>query len=58
MLDGGHLVFYAIEGIRRKPLGPEAQEWSYRIGFAVVIFIMLVGNGNDAIRWLFGNLAY
>jgi regulator of sigma E protease len=58
MLDGGHLVFYAIEAIRRKPLGPEAQEWSYRIGFAVVIFIMLVGNGNDAIRWLFGNLAY
>lgn len=58
MLDGGHLVFYAIEAIRRKPLGPEAQEWSFRIGFAVVIFIMLVGNGNDAIRWLFGNLAY
>jgi regulator of sigma E protease len=58
MLDGGHLVFYAIEAIRRKPLGPEAQEWSYRIGFAVVIFIMLVGNGNDAIRWLVGNLAY
>jgi regulator of sigma E protease len=58
MLDGGHLVFYAIEAIRRKPLGAEAQEWSFRIGFAVVIFIMLVGNGNDAIRWLFGNLAY
>jgi regulator of sigma E protease len=58
MLDGGHLVFYLIEAIRRKPLGPGAQEWSFRIGFAVVIFIMLVGNGNDAIRWLFGNLAY
>ncbi len=58
LLDGGHLVFYVIEAIRRKPLGPEAQEWSFRIGFAVVIFIMLVGNGNDAIRWLFGNLAY
>lgn len=58
MLDGGHLVFYALEAIRRKPLGPNAQEWSFRLGFAVVIFIMLVGNGNDLMRWLFGNLAY
>ncbi len=58
MLDGGHLVFYAIEAVRRKPLGPQAQEWSFRIGFAVVIFIMLVGNMNDLMRALFGNLAY
>jgi regulator of sigma E protease len=58
LLDGGHLVFYAIEAIRRKPLGPEAQEWSFRIGFAVVIFIMLVGNVNDLMRAVLGNLAY
>lgn len=58
MLDGGHLVFYAIEAIRRKPLGPQAQEWSFRIGFAVVIFIMLVGNMNDLMRAVVGNLPY
>jgi regulator of sigma E protease len=58
MLDGGHLVFYAIEAIRRKPLGPEAQEWSFRIGFVVLIFIMLVGLGNDFMRAVFGNLPY
>lgn len=58
MLDGGHLVFYAIEAIRRKPLGAQAQEWSFRIGFAVVIFIMLVGNMNDLMRAVLGNLAY
>ena len=58
MLDGGHLVFYVIEAIRRKPLGQQAQEWSFRIGFIVVIFIMLVGNVNDLMRALFGNLAY
>lgn len=58
MLDGGHLVFYALEAIRRKPLGPQAQEWSFRIGFAVVIFIMLVGNMNDLIRVTVRNLAY
>ena len=58
LLDGGHLVFYVIEAIRRKPLGQQAQEWSFRIGFIVVIFIMLVGNVNDLMRALFGNLAY
>lgn len=58
MLDGGHLVFYALEAIRRKPLGPQAQEWSFRIGFAVVIFIMLVGNINDLMRAVLGKLAY
>ena len=51
-------MFYVIEAIRRKPLGQQAQEWSFRIGFIVVIFIMLVGNVNDLMRALFGNLAY
>jgi regulator of sigma E protease len=52
MLDGGHLVLYSIEAVRRKPLGPQAQEWSFRIGFAVVILLMLIGNWNDLLRWL------
>ncbi|HEX8481244.1 MAG TPA: M50 family metallopeptidase, partial [Allosphingosinicella sp.] len=30
MLDGGHLFFYGIEAVRRKPLRPEAQEWAFR----------------------------
>jgi regulator of sigma E protease len=50
MLDGGHLVFYAIEAIRRKPLGPVAQEWSFRIGFAVVVTMMLLVNLNDIFK--------
>jgi regulator of sigma E protease len=50
MLDGGHLVFYTIEALRRKPLGPQAQEWSFRLGFAFVILLMLIGNGNDLVR--------
>jgi regulator of sigma E protease len=50
MLDGGHLVFYAIEGLRGKPLGPMAMEWGYRIGFSCVIALMLLGLFNDAGR--------
>lgn len=50
ILDGGHLVFYAIETVTGRPLGPAAQEWSYRIGFAVVIAMMLIANLNDVLR--------
>jgi regulator of sigma E protease len=50
MLDGGHLVFYAIEAIRGKPLGPAAQEWGYRIGFSCVVMLMILGLFNDAGR--------
>jgi regulator of sigma E protease len=47
MLDGGHLVFYTIEALRGKPLGPVAQEWGYRIGISCVVMLMLFGLFND-----------
>lgn len=50
MLDGGHLVYYAIEAVRGKPLGENAQEWGFRIGFSVVIMLMVVGTWNDLVR--------
>ena len=50
MLDGGHLVFYAIEALCGKPLGPMAQEWGYRIGFSCVVMLMLLGLFNDTGR--------
>lgn len=50
MLDGGHLVYYAIEAVRGKPLGEQAQEWGFRIGFSLVIMLMVVGTWNDLMR--------
>ena len=50
MLDGGHLIYYGIEAIRGKPLGPNAQEWGFRIGFSLVIMLMVVGTWNDVVR--------
>ena len=47
MLDGGHLLMYAVEAVRRKPVGPQAMEWAYRTGFAVVIAFMLLVTFND-----------
>jgi regulator of sigma E protease len=47
MLDGGHLMFYAIEAVRRKPVGADAQEWAYRGGLAAILALMLVVTFND-----------
>jgi regulator of sigma E protease len=56
MLDGGHLVFYAIEAVRGKPLGEKAQEWSFKVGFALVVGLMLLGNGNDLMLRILPNV--
>ncbi|MFD1744449.1 RIP metalloprotease RseP [Rhizobium helianthi] len=47
VLDGGHLVFYAIEAIRGKPLGAGAQEIAFRIGLAMVLSLMVFATWND-----------
>lgn len=47
MLDGGHLLFYAVEAVRGKPLGEAAQEIGYRIGLGLVVTLMVVATFND-----------
>jgi len=47
MLDGGHLLFYAIEGVRRKPIRPEAQEWAFRTGLFMLLALMIFVSFND-----------
>jgi len=47
MLDGGHLLFYAYEAIRRRPAPAAAQEWAFRFGFAAIVTLMLVVTFND-----------
>jgi regulator of sigma E protease len=47
MLDGGHLVFYAAEAIRGKPVPEAAQEWAYRTGLVALLTFMFVVTVND-----------
>ena len=47
MLDGGHLLFYAIEAVRRRPVGAAAQEWAFRGGLAAILALMLLVTFND-----------
>ncbi|NMM44031.1 RIP metalloprotease RseP [Rhodospirillaceae bacterium KN72] len=52
MLDGGHLLFYAIEAVRRKPLGEKAQEYLLRGGLAVLLLVMVIVMQNDIVQLL------
>lgn len=47
MLDGGHLVFYAAEAVRGRPVPDAAQEWAYRSGLLVLLLFTVVVTVND-----------
>jgi regulator of sigma E protease len=47
LLDGGHLLYYSVEAVRRRPLSERAQELGFRIGLAIVLMLMLFATFND-----------
>jgi regulator of sigma E protease len=47
LLDGGHLLFYAVEAIRGKPLSERVQELGFRVGLAIVLMLMIFATFND-----------
>lgn len=50
MLDGGHLLFYAIEAMRGKPVSERFQEYSLRIGLAFILCLMVFVTVNDFVN--------
>jgi len=47
MLDGGHLFFYAVEAVRRRPLSARALDWAFRGGLAVILALVVFTTVND-----------
>lgn len=47
MLDGGHLLFNAVEAVRRRPVSVPSQQMAFRFGFAAMITLMIVVTFND-----------
>ena len=47
VLDGGHLVFYAAEAVRRRPVSERAQEWAFRGGLALLLALLIMVTVND-----------
>lgn len=52
MLDGGHLLYYAFEAVRGKPLGERAQEYGFRVGLALVLGLMVVVTWYDIVDFI------
>ena len=50
MLDGGHLVFYAIEAVRGRPLSERTQEIGLQIGIALVAMLVIFSTSLDLMR--------
>ena len=47
MLDGGHLLFYTVEAIRRRPLSARALDWAFRGGLAIILALVAFTTIND-----------
>lgn len=50
VLDGGQLVFLAIEGVRRKPVSLRIQEWVQQAGLVLIVALILYVTYNDLVR--------
>jgi regulator of sigma E protease len=50
LLDGGHLLFYAAEAVRGRPLGERVQEYGFRIGLALVLILVMFATWNDLVQ--------
>ncbi len=52
LLDGGHLMFFALEGILRRPLPLRVREVAHILGMAILLGLMAVAFKNDVEkRW-------
>lgn len=53
LLDGGHLMFYLIEAVTRRPVGERVQQFGMRVGIALVGSLMIFTTAHDILR-IFG----
>ncbi len=52
VLDGGHLVFLAIEGVRGRPVSLQQRIRFTKLGMALIVALMALAVGNDIVRWI------
>ncbi len=51
MLDGGHLFFYVVEAVRRRPVSVQAFDWAFRGGLALILALLVFATFNDLGLW-------
>jgi regulator of sigma E protease len=52
VLDGGHLLYFAIEGVTGKPLSEAVQAYGQRVGLALILSLMTLAFYVDIVRML------
>lgn len=50
VLDGGHLLYYAVEAVLGRPMSARAQDIGFRLGLMVMLGLMLFVTWNDLVR--------
>lgn len=50
LLDGGHLLYYAYEAVKGRPMSAGAQEFGFKVGLALVSLLMIFATYNDIAR--------
>ncbi len=54
LLDGGHLMYFAFEAVRGKPMSEKTQEFGFKVGLALVSMLMIFATYNDLARLIRG----
>jgi regulator of sigma E protease len=47
LLDGGHLLFYAVEGASGRPMAQKVQQFGFKLGFVLLVSLMAFTIFND-----------
>jgi regulator of sigma E protease len=50
VLDGGHILFFAVEGLWGHPISPRKQEIATQVGLFLLVALMLTAFYNDLLR--------
>jgi regulator of sigma E protease len=50
VLDGGHLMFFALEALLRRPIPLRVREISHLVGMGIIVFLMALAFKNDVER--------
>jgi len=53
ILDGGHLMFYTIEAVIRRPVSQKVREYAQQAGMLLLISLMVLAFYNDIVRYFF-----
>jgi regulator of sigma E protease len=54
LLDGGHLLYYAVEALMGRPMSERLQEYGFRVGLGLVLALMIFATVNDIMHFTRG----